>query len=164
MLRRRTAATLADYSLVALWAGLLFAVTRLTDSFPDSRVVGQLIAVSALTIPATVVLALSEWRGGSPGKRLCRLRVYPASPGRVFLRTALKVALPWELAHSAIWQLTVDAAGLGTGAMLVGAYALPIAALVSMARARPTWYDRLAGTTVCDLRDSVGSREGEGLP
>ena len=70
------------------------------------------LAFTLLILPATGWLAGWERgrRGATPGKRLLRLRTSGPGDGRLgwrraFARNALKVALPWELGHTAAFVL-----------------------------------------------------------
>jgi len=109
-----------------------------------------------LIVPATVCLAWWEHaRSATPGKRLLRLTLRPQdgsgplSFGRALLRNGLKVALPWELAHTGVFNIPTPQ-GYGVGIVCtVIAYALAIWYLVSLfsGRGMPV-YDVAAKTTV----------------
>lgn len=157
---RRAGATAVDYGLIGVWGAALAGVAAAAGIQADSAVspgAGQLLGVATMTVPATVALAVAEARGASPGKRLLGIEVEAAAGGSPDLPTALvrslaKVALPWELAHTGVWQL-VQGEG---GALAVGstgaAYVMLGIAAVGVLRGR-TWYDRLCGTRVV-LRDT----------
>ena len=161
---RRGAATAYDYSLVALWAGAVFGATRtvVDDTSIASPVTGQLLGLAALTIPATVALAAAEHRGGTPGKRLLGLATRSAD-GRLLtfrrslIRTSLKVALPWELAHAGIWQSFDGSAGTPTVLLVGAAYFLLGATAVALWSGRRPWYDLIADGDV-HVHDADGSR------
>lgn len=76
------------------------------------------LTFALLILPATVWLAGWERgrRGATPGKRLLRLRTSGPDGGRLdwrraLARNALKVALPWELGHTAAFALAGPATG-----------------------------------------------------
>jgi uncharacterized RDD family membrane protein YckC len=163
--RRRIAATAIDYSIVVgyvcvllaiglpLWAaGWLPAVTG-----NGGRLLAQVVISAILSVPVTVWLAAQEARHGATiGKRRLGLTVVTRSGGRPgwwrsLGRAVGKVFLPWELEHTAIWDLALrpdggDAVDL---AMLAAVYAIVIGYLVSLwVGSGRTPYDRLTGTTV----------------
>ena len=81
---------------------------------PAGRVVAQLVIFAVLTVPVTVWFAGWEATpgGATPGKRLLGLRVLTTSGDRLawrrsLVRTALKFTIPWELAHTAVWNMLV---------------------------------------------------------
>jgi hypothetical protein len=165
--RRRTAATAVDYALAAGWAGLLAAAAITARSVGVAvpagdprihRLIGQAAGAGLLTVPVTVAFAACEARwGATPGKRLFRLRVEgpgdrPPSPARALTRSALKTLLPWELAHTAIWDIVVWPGEGGTDrdvVLLVATWTLvaAYAAGVAIGSGR-TPYDRIAATVV----------------
>jgi uncharacterized RDD family membrane protein YckC len=153
---RRFAASAIDYVLAGCWAGLLFlAVAALPMAATVTTVTaGHLLSAGALTLPVTLALGLGEARGGSPGKRVVGLRIVGSSGRglsrpRALARTTLKVALPWELAHAAIWQLQVGRSGAAVGLLLLGAVALPALATLAILRTKRPWHDLLARTELC---------------
>jgi hypothetical protein len=86
----------------------------------------NIMAFFVLVAPATVWLAWWEHaKAATPGKRLLRLRVTPRPGfGKALARNALKVALPWEIAHTGVYLLTdtghrVAGTVLSVGAQLV---------------------------------------------
>lgn len=153
---QRVAATGVDYGLVGLWgaalAGLAVALGAGRGMEPLSAGRGQLLGLATMTVPATLLLALAEASGGSPGKRLLGLRLQAADGqraafGAAVARTAAKVALPWELAHTGVWQFATG----GHGALALGstaaAYGVLGMAAVGLSSNAP-WYDHLCGTRV----------------
>lgn len=138
------------------------------------------MAFVVLIAPVTAWLAGWERgaRAASPGKRLLRLRVATAitgtggtpttgnrgrAPGNAattvvtgraaLVRNALKVALPWELGHTAAYLLADPDAGAAAvrlgSACGVLASAIPLAYLATLfVGVGRTPYDRLAGTVV----------------
>lgn len=113
---RRLAAFGVDYGIIAVYLVVLFLVgvlgraadllpSRVTT--PSARIIGQLAAIAVLTVPVTLWVAWREAapRGATPGKRLLGLRVSCLDDGapswpRSLLRSAARIALPWELAHT----------------------------------------------------------------
>ncbi len=89
------------------WAGVF---TELPQTW-KGRLLAQLLVALALTVPVTLGLAWSESsRRTTPGKRRLGLRVEGAGAAdlsyhRALIRSAVKVALPWELAHAGLCQL-----------------------------------------------------------
>jgi uncharacterized RDD family membrane protein YckC len=165
---RRVAAAGVDYGLVGVCIGLLTlagASARAADLLPEqlttqsARWAAQLAAIGLLTVPVTLWLAWSEAapRGATPGKRLLGLHVVAANGGSVSLRRSLlrsvrKVALPWELAHTAVWRMLVwpgdpqDRASLVLLLLANGIAVVYLAALFVGGGRTP--YDRIAGTVV----------------
>jgi uncharacterized RDD family membrane protein YckC len=95
--------------------------------------------------------------GATPGKRLLGLRVLTSSGDRLswprsLLRTALKFTLPWELAHTAWWNLLLRSGNPGAvlDRLLLGLVGAAIAVyLVTLfVGSRRAPYDRLTGTVV----------------
>jgi uncharacterized RDD family membrane protein YckC len=164
------AAAAADYGLVGVYIGVLTLVgvsARAAGLLPEqlttqpARWAAQLAAIGLLTMPVTFWLAWWESapRGATPGKRLLGLHVVTAnggavSLGRSLLRSVLKVALPWELAHTAVWRLLVwpgdpqDQASLVLLLLANGIALVSLAALFVGGGRTP--YDRIAGTVVRD--------------
>jgi uncharacterized RDD family membrane protein YckC len=155
-----------DYLVIALYLVLLTAFgLALNSVFPGglpalfgNPLTGQLTGFLVVTLPVTLYFALFEssaWQAtwgkrqqhlqviGPQGERLSRMRALS--------RTALKF-VPWELAHTCVWQLSrnahVPSSVVTAGFVLV--WILVGANLVSLL-IRPTHqtlYDRLAGTYV----------------
>jgi uncharacterized RDD family membrane protein YckC len=145
-------------------AGLLpEAVTGQTG-----RILAQLAVFAVLTVPVTLWFAWSEAapRGATPGKRVLGLGVVGLggaglSFGRSLGRSALKVALPWELAHTGVWNVMVwpaeqDAALDLVLFVLANALLAANAVLLLVASGR-TLYDRAAGTVVRPVRPAAPS-------
>lgn len=81
---------------------------------PSARSIGQLAVIAVLTVPVTLWFAWWEAapRGATPGKRLLGLRVSRLDGGalswpRSLLRSAVRIAVPWELAHTGVWNSLV---------------------------------------------------------
>jgi uncharacterized RDD family membrane protein YckC len=149
---RRLAALGVDYGVIVAYLGVLGLVGALGRAAgvlpgrvttPAGRIAAQLAAIAVLTVPVTLWFAWWEAapRGATPGKRLLGLRVATVdgrglSPRRSLLRSLVRVAVPWELAHTGVWNALA----------WPGPEAPVNAALFTGAR-RPL-YDRIAGTVV----------------
>jgi uncharacterized RDD family membrane protein YckC len=164
---RRVAAFAVDYGVILVYLGLLVLVgvlgraagvlpTEVTT--PAGRVAAQLAGFAVLTLPVSLWFAGWEaTQGATPGKRVLGLRVVTTGGRRLgwprsLLRTALKFTLPWELAHTAVWNLLAwpGDGGSAVDAVLLGvANAVIVVDLVSLfVGTRRTPYDRIAGTVV----------------
>ena len=95
-------------------------------------------------------------RGATPGKRLLGLRVSRLDGGGVSgsgstLRSAVKIAVPWEVAHTAVWNSLVwpgpDAPVNALLFTVANGLLLLYVAMLLLGAHRPP-YDRLAGTIV----------------
>ena len=164
MTARRLAASAVDYALAAGWAGLLMLGVWILVDPPAAPppATGRRLGFVALTIPVTVTLAHLESRGGTPGKRLVGLRTVDlggARPrfARSLGRTVLKVGLPWELAHAAIWRIHGGITDTSTVTMIAASYLLPLAAGLALVCSRAPWYDLAAGTTVRIVAEEQGA-------
>jgi uncharacterized RDD family membrane protein YckC len=126
---------------------------------PAARVAAQLVGIAVLTLPVTLWFAGWEASpgGATPGKRVLGLRVVTTSGERLgwsrsLLRTALKFTVPWELAHTAVWNLLTwpgDGGSVVDMVLLGVANAIIVVDLVSLfVGTRRTPYDRIAGTLV----------------
>lgn len=163
---RRAGAFGLDYVLIAAYVGLVIGAglaLRAGAPLVSARLFadplrGQLIGFAVLTVPVTLYFALSEATAAKApwGKRLTALKVVTLagggmSTGQSVVRSGLKF-VPWELSHTAIWQLSAGApssqaaatAVLGVAWLLIGAN---IASALFDTRKR-TIYDRLAMTRV----------------
>jgi hypothetical protein len=74
--------------------------------------------------------------------------------GRSLPRSVLKVALPWELAHTAVWRLLVwpgDPEDRASQVLLLLANGIAVVYLAALfVGSGRTPYDRIAGTVVRD--------------
>jgi uncharacterized RDD family membrane protein YckC len=152
--------------LVVPWLVVLGAVgvlLRRAEVLPDvpqtwdGRLVAQLLTMLVLTVPVTLWLAWWEAsRHATPGKRLLGLRVDVSddvdepSPSirRTALRSALKVALPWELAHAALWQTWDSQATVFAMALIGLVYVVVGIQVVLLFHGGRTLHDRIAHTVV----------------
>jgi len=162
----RLLAVLIDWLFMCVWIAVvsavavpLFLVGTLVRLPP---VAANVVASLVLVVPITVALAVMEAgpRQSTPGKRARRLVVRDARTGdalplrRALLRNALKIALPWTVAHAAVYAIaggdSVGAsASAGAPAALIASYVLPVAYLVTLCLgAGRTPYDRVAGAVV----------------
>ncbi len=116
----RVKAFSADYLLISLYIALLVAVSLLIQSVDPSilqplfghPLTGQLSGFVLITIPVTLYFAISESSSHQAtwGKRWQRVKVVHNNGERLSWmralgRTALKF-IPWELAHTCIWQMS----------------------------------------------------------
>lgn len=162
----RLLAVLIDWLFMCAWITVVAAVAipllvvgTLVRLPP---VAANVVATVVLVVPITVALAVLESgpRQATPGKRARRLVVQDARTGdalpfrRALLRNALKIALPWIVAHAAVYAIAgAGAAGAsapaGAQAATIASYVLPVAYLVTLCLgAGRTPYDRLAGAVV----------------
>jgi uncharacterized RDD family membrane protein YckC len=164
---RRLAAGGVDYAIVAAYLALLALAGALLRAAgplagpittPGGRVLGQLVAFAVLTLPVTLWFAWWEAapRQATPGKRLLGLRVSRLGGGglswsRSLLRSAVRIAVPWELAHTAVWNTLVwpgPEAPLNTALFIVANALLALNVVMLFLGSRRPPYDRLAGTIV----------------
>ena len=155
---RRLLAFGVDALVLAAWAGVVAAVgvplhlAGVTGRMPPLALnaVGALLVVA----PGVLGLAAAESRpaGTTPGKHAMGLVVRAADGGRLGFgraaaRNALKVGLPWLVAHAAV--IAVTAPDPAPSAVLVGAYVVPAVWVATLFRGRGrTPYDRVAGSSV----------------
>jgi uncharacterized RDD family membrane protein YckC len=164
---RRVAAGGVDYGIVAAYLGVLGLVGALGRTAgllprhittPGGRIVGQLAVIAVLTVPVTLWFAGWEAtpRGATPGKRLLGLRVSRLDGGGLswsdsILRSTVKIAVPWEVAHTAVWNSLVwpgPETPVNTALFTVANGLLVVNLVTVFLGARRTPYDRLAGTIV----------------
>jgi uncharacterized RDD family membrane protein YckC len=124
---RRVAAWGIDWLIISAYAVALVPLGRLlvNHSVRLPSLGWNAASFVVLVVPATVWLAAWEGSrsGATPGKRLLDLRVEvlredDVSRRRAAARNALKIALPWELGHTAAFLL-VDPKASGS-TVLVG--------------------------------------------
>ena len=156
-----------DYGIVAAYLGVLGLVGALGRTAgllprhittPGGRIVGQLAVIAVLTVPVTLWFARWEAtpRGATPGKRLLGLRVSRLDGGGLcwsdsILRSTVKIAVPWEVAHTAVWNSLVwpgPETPVNTVLFTVANGLLVVNLVTVFLGARRTPYDRLAGTIV----------------
>ena len=155
-----------DCALILLYAGVLAAVCvplYRAGIIDDLRLtLANLVAALVLVVPAVLVLAALEAgpRAGTIGKRAMGLRLTEVHGSRVVfaravLRNALKLGLPWLIAHAAVYGLwegsPTDAIPTWVWPLLAVAYAIPIVWLASIfVRVGRSPYDQLTRTVVVD--------------
>lgn len=163
---RRALASVGDLGVIAGWIGALSLVSLAVRSVVPaaggdrSRVPMPAVdlGVFALTVlPVGAYLATTEAgpHRASLGKRWQGLRVTttggdPPGPGRVLLRTAVKL-LPWQLGHLAVTRMIVrDDRSPAVWAVDGLSNLLAVAAVVMAVRdpAGRALHDRVAGTRV----------------
>jgi uncharacterized RDD family membrane protein YckC len=164
---RRVVAGGIDYAVVVAYLGVLGlagVIARAAGLLPEQittpggRVAGQLAVLAVLTVPVTLWFAWWEAapRGATPGKRLLGLGVSRLDGGglswpRSLVRSTAKIAVPWELAHTGVWNsLTWPGPDAPVNVVLFtaanGLLVLYVVMLFLGAHRPP--YDRLAGTVV----------------
>ena len=165
-LSARTVAFALDYLPIA---GYLIGLTLIAQAVaarqPDlmGRLFQGPVAVQAsgfvlVTLPVTLYFAVQEAsaRQATWGKARCNLTVIGPDGSRLSVRrslarTALKF-VPWELAHTAIWQAQFASAERSpmviAGFMLVWALVGANALSVGLRHDRRALYDQWAGTAV----------------
>ena len=162
---RRLAAWAVDWLIISAYAVALVPLgLLLVDRSVRLPPLGwNAASLVVLIVPATVWLAAWEsgHSGATPGKRLLGLRVRVSGEGDVgrrhaAARNALKVALPWELGHTAAFLLADPEASGSTAligmasAVLACALAAGYVASLFIGTGR-TPYDHAAATRVVDL-------------
>ena len=124
---RRIAAWGIDWLTISLYAGALVPVGLWLNqgSVQLSPMAWNAVSFVVLIAPVTVWLTAWEANRGSatPGKRFLGLRVRTLDGGRLtwrraLMRNALKIALPWELGHTAAFLLADP--GIGRSLGLIG--------------------------------------------
>jgi uncharacterized RDD family membrane protein YckC len=170
----RIAATLIDVACMLPWIGVVAAAGAVLFTSGITRSVdataGNIIGFIVVIVPITVAAAGFDAspRHSTPGKRLLRLRVVSrrgdASVGgpaffRALARNAIKFALPWQLAHTAVFGLagTTGATPLWVTIVLVTASAIPIVSIVLLLATGRPLHDRLAGTSVVTATPDPGA-------
>lgn len=162
----RTLAFALDYLIIAAYLILLVAISlalngvwpTLTQRLFAHPFSSHVVSFLLVTLPVSLYFALSEVsvRQATWGKRKLGLQVTDTNNRRLSLarslgRTALKF-IPWELAHTLIWQVRFAPADgdawITSGFVLV--WVLVGANLVSLLwqSTHQTLYDWLAGTYV----------------
>ncbi len=163
---RRIAAWLIHCALILLWAGLLAAIGvplyRAGIIGDPPLALANLVAALVLVVPAVLVLAALDAgpKAATIGKRIMGLRLTDVAGARVTyaraaLRNALKLGLPWLIAHAAVYGLwegsPTDAIPTWVWPLLAVAYAIPIVWLASIfVRVGRSPYDQLTRTVVVD--------------
>jgi uncharacterized RDD family membrane protein YckC len=164
---RRLAAGAVDDGIVVAYLAVLTlagALLRAAGLLPDhvttpgGRILAQLVVIAVLTGPVTLWFAWWEAapRGATPGMRLLGFRVSRLDGGGLSgsgstLRSAVKIAVPWEVAHTAVGNSLVwpgpDAPVNALLFTVANGLLLLYVAMLLLGAHRPP-YDRLAGTIV----------------
>jgi uncharacterized RDD family membrane protein YckC len=153
---------IAGYVAMLAVVGALLRGTGLLPGGPTGltgRIVAQLAVLAVLTVPVTLWLAWWETapRGATPGKRALGLEVVCLDGTRMSFRrslgrSGLKVTLPWELAHTGVWNALAWPADPGASldlVLFVAANGLLFTNLVlALVGAGRTLHDRALGTVV----------------
>ncbi len=164
----------------AVFAGVTGGALRLLNLDFNTPAAWDLFALSTLVLPVTVTFALMEAspRRATPGKRRLGLVVVNRMGQRLSVRRSLARStgkfLPWQLAHTAVFQLLAGSDAAGYLILSIAAQALVLASTLTMAfdsQNRP-FHDLVAGTRVVQAppvavtdRTSVpGARHGPGVP
>jgi len=165
-----------DYLVILLYLIVLTTISLTVRSvFPSfsvkmfgNPVSGQIMGFFTVTVPVTLYFALLEsspWQA-TWGKRRQGLKVIRTNGERLTRRRAMGRTLlkfiPWELAHTCIWQISLTRqessptimAGLVLVWILVGANVIKL----WLSPTRQTLYDWLAGTSVVKVYLCNGSR------
>jgi uncharacterized RDD family membrane protein YckC len=161
---RRVGAWALDWIIISLYAGALVPLGLLLDArgvrLPTPG--WNAVAFVLLIAPATLWLAAWERAGAaaSPGKRRLGLRVIADGRStlgwpRALLRNGLKVALPWELGHTAAFILADPGTEQGGPLAVTGMACGVVACVLAGTYVLSLWigsgrtpYDRAAGTRV----------------
>jgi uncharacterized RDD family membrane protein YckC len=161
---RRVAAFLIDWLCIIAYAVVLvpFGVALTRAGIDLSPWVLNAGAFLILIVPATVWLAGWErgGRGATPGKRLLKLRVIGRRPdaslgwSRSLARSALKLALPWELGHTSGYAFAsgADAAGIVCSLLAYGLLFVYLG--FSFVGTGRTPYDLITDSRVVDTRNA----------
>jgi uncharacterized RDD family membrane protein YckC len=153
-------ATLIDLVCMLPWIGVVAAAgavlfsSGLTSGVSD--VAGNFVGFFTLIVPITIAAAGFDEsaRHATPGKRFLGLRIESESSGpgfsRSLVRNAVKYALPWELAHTAVFALvgSTSAPALWVVVVLAAAYTIPLVSLVLLIATGRPLHDRIARTWV----------------
>lgn len=166
-LKRRFLALVVDYVVILGYIASVVGVTvlgytMLLGHIPNliklyGPVGAHAIGFFALTLPVMLYFIFSEASsaGASLGKKFARIRVNSISKERatapqIVTRTIIKF-LPWEIAHTAIYQLFAESQTSAlTMALFVAANALPLlyVGTIILRKDHRGPHDLLAGTLV----------------
>lgn len=168
---KRIAAFFIDWLVFALYlaalgilslAGLQDGLEQVFPGLFQNPIAFDSLAFITVILPFTICSALlehSSWQG-TPGKRILKIRVVTMTGGKLsfsqsLLRSGLKF-LPWQLAHTAVFQILLGPASLQ--ALFLGLSILAqclvaanvIAALLN--KRHQSFYDRISSTWVIKNR------------
>lgn len=162
--KRRLVAFAYDYIVIAMYIGVLAGISLLIEPVGEllrqrlftTPVTSDLAGFVLLILPVILYFTLQEGsaRGSTWGKRRTGVRVVsvqgePIGYGRALLRAAVKF-LPWQIAHTAIFQSFDGNPSPGVYVLFALAYGLVAVYLLYLWRhpAHRTPYDLLARTAV----------------
>ena len=138
---RRAQAVAFDLPIVAGWvvfSGLVGGLLRLLELDFDTPTAWDVYAFTTLVLPVALTFAFFEasQRQATPGKRRLRIRVVDAignrlTHGRSLARSAVKFA-PWQLAHTAVFQLVAGSTATVYVVVALGAQLLVLASAITM--------------------------------
>jgi uncharacterized RDD family membrane protein YckC len=131
-----------DLWVVVGWAafsGAIGGVLRLLDLDFHTPTAWDIYAFATLVAPVAVTFALMEAspRQATPGKRRLGLVVIDVEGNRLtrsrsLARSAVKFA-PWQMAHTAVFQLLAGSTAVAFIVLSIAAQALVVASIVTMA-------------------------------
>ncbi|MEX2599809.1 MAG: RDD family protein [Dehalococcoidia bacterium] len=156
---------ISAYLLAVTGIGVVmnYATPQLAEAVFGQRVLAQVVGFALVTLPVSLYFVLQEssrWQA-TWGKRKTGLKVVTASSRqpitlrRAAVRTFAKF-IPWELAHTFVWQTYSNPDG-PSGLVMAGFMAVWVLVggnIVSIVATgdRRAIYDWLAGTQVIDMR------------
>ncbi|MEN0049482.1 MAG: RDD family protein [Bacteroidota bacterium] len=158
---RRIGAYLLDYTIIAVYASLLFGMTILLD-LKNSNLTplsGQLVGLVLMTLPVFLYFFLMEQskNGATIGKKILNIAVSSEIQNRrksVLKRNVIKF-LPWELAHTGVhWMVFYSASEseppVWVWITLVIPQIIVIAYLISiiLSKGKSSLYDWISKTSV----------------
>ena len=155
----RLQAAAFDLPIIVGWvvfSGAIGAVLRLLDLDFETASAWDVYAFGTLVFPVMLTFALLEAspRRSTPGKR--KLWLVVVNPhggrltrGRALARSAVKFA-PWQMAHTAVFQLVAGSTAAGYVVLSIAAQTLVLASIVTMAvdSQHRSLHDFIAGTRV----------------
>jgi len=156
---RRLQAAAFDFPIIVGWlvlAGAIGALLRLLDLGFDTAAAWDVFALVTVVLPVLLTFAIVEASPSqaTPGKRRLSLAVVDRdgarlTRGRSLARSAIKFA-PWQMAHTAVFQLLAGNTAVGYGVLAVVAQVLVVASIVTMAidARHRSFHDLIAGTQV----------------
>jgi len=155
----RIQAAALDLPIVVGWAafaGLVGWGLRLLDLDFETATAWDVFAFVALVLPVVLTFAFLEAsdRRATPGKRRLGLVVVNRKQqrltrGRSLVRSVVKFA-PWQMAHTALFQLQAESTSVGYLVLSIVAQAIVLASVFTMAldSRHRALHDLIAGTRV----------------
>lgn len=165
--RRRLVAAGLDLRIVMGWvafSGVIGGVLRLLDLDFETAAGWDVYAFATLVLPVVGTCAVMEAspRQSTPGKRRFGLIVVGTDGKRVtanrsLARSAVKFA-PWQMAHTAVFQLVMGSTAPGYLVLSIAAQVLVVASIITLAldRRHRSFHDLIAGTRVVDASAASG--------